>query len=92
VPDTREKWVLPANFERTISSQPRSATWLEDEVINDLGEFLTGEVTRESLLIEEFRMRTTTSNQAKLKKEEELALLIAQVEELRMSKVGETHE
>jgi hypothetical protein len=92
VPDTKEKWFLPSNFERTIPSQPRSATWLEDDVINDLGEFLTAEISRETAAIEELRMKTTASHESKLKKEEELALLISQVENLRLSKAGDSHE
>lgn len=92
VPDTKEKWVLPANFERTIPSQPRSATWLQDDVIDDLGEFLTNEVTRENSVIEDLRARTMELHQSRLKKEEELALLITQVEDLRMSKAGIPNE
>lgn len=91
-PNMKEKWSLPANFERTIPSQPRSATWLDDEVIDDLGDFLNSEIKRESAVIEEFRMKITASNQLKAKKEEELALLISQVENLRLSKVGDPHE
>lgn len=92
VPDTREKWTLPPNFERTIPSQPRSATWLEDDVVDDLGEFLTNEITRENSVIEGFRVRITELHQSRLKKEEELSLLITRVEALRMGKAGLSHE
>jgi hypothetical protein len=92
VPDTKERWTLPANFERTIPSQPRSATWLEDDVIDELGEFLNAEISREMTVIEEFRVRTTAAQQTKATKEEELARLIAQVQNHRMSKEGDSHE
>lgn len=92
IPPTKETWVLPAKFERAVASQPRSATWLDDDVIDDLGNFLRSEITRAGAVIEEFRLKTTVANQSKLKKELELALLISQVENLQFSKEEDSHE
>lgn len=92
IPNLKEEWVLPAHFERTIPSQPRSATWLQNEVIDDLGEFLAGEIARSNSAIEELRMKTTLADQEKSKKEEELEQLISQLEALRSAKSGADHE
>ena len=91
VPNVKEEWMLPASFERTLPSQPRSATWLQDEVIEDLEQFLGDEVTRKSAQIEELRLKTTQADQEKAKKEEELAALIDRLEELSSSEIGSSH-
>jgi len=91
VPNVKEEWVLPSNFERMLPSQPRSATWLQDEVIDDLDQFLSGEVARKNTQIEELRQKTTQADQEKAKKEEELAILINRLEELSSSEIGSTH-
>jgi hypothetical protein len=91
VPNVKEEWVLPANLERTVPSQPRSATWLQDEVIDDLGQFLTSEVAKKNTQIEELRQKTTEADQEKAKKEEELAALIERLEALASSESGATH-
>ncbi len=91
VPNVKEEWVLPANFERTVPSQPRSATWLQDEVIDDLGQFLTSEVTKKNTQIEELRQKTTEADQEKAKKEEELTALIERLEAMSSSEIGATH-
>jgi hypothetical protein len=91
LPNVKEEWVLPANFERTLPSQPRSATWLQDEVIDELDQFLIGEVTRKNTQIEELRLKTTEADQEKAKKEEELATLIARLEALPLPEIGATH-
>jgi uncharacterized coiled-coil protein SlyX len=91
VPNVKEEWVLPANLERTVPSQPRSATWLQDEVIDDLGQFLTSEVAKKNTQIEELRQKTTEADQEKAKKEEELAALIERLEALSSSESGATH-
>jgi hypothetical protein len=91
VPNVKEEWVLPANFERTVPSQPRSATWLQDEVIDDLGQFLTSEVTKKNTQIEELRQKTTEADQEKAKKEEELTALIERLEVMSSSEIGATH-
>ena len=91
VPNVKEEWVLPANFERTVPSQPRSATWLQDEVIDDLGQFLTSEVTKKNTQIEELRQKTTEADQEKVKKEEELTALIERLEVMSSSEIGATH-
>ena len=91
VPNVKEEWVLPANFERTVPSQPRSATWLQDEVIDDLGQFLTSEVTKKNAQIEELRQKTTEADQEKAKKEEELTALIQRLEAMSSSEIGATN-
>jgi uncharacterized coiled-coil protein SlyX len=91
VPNVKEEWVLPANFERMLPSQPRSATWLQDEVIDDLAQFLSGEVARKNTQIEELRQKTTQSDEEKAKKEEELKALIERLEALSSSQMGSTH-
>lgn len=91
VPNVKEEWVLPANFERTLPSQPRSATWLQDEVIDDLGQFLSGEVARKSAQIEELRQKTTQTDEEKAKREEELTALIKRLETLTSPEIGSTH-
>jgi hypothetical protein len=92
VPNLKEEWVLPANFERTIPSQPRSATWLQDDVVDDLSQFLTGEIARSNAAIEELRVKTTQADQEKEKKEVELALLVTQLEALQSEKIGAENE
>jgi uncharacterized coiled-coil protein SlyX len=91
VPNVKEEWVLPANFERTVPSQPRSATWLQDEVIDDLGQFLASEITKKNAQIEELRQKTTEADQEKAKKEEELTALIERLEAMSSSEIGATH-
>lgn len=91
VPNVKEEWLLPANLERTVPSQPRSATWLQDEVIDDLGQFLTSEVTKKNTQIEELRQKTTEADQEKAKKEEELTALIERLEAISSSEIGATH-
>jgi uncharacterized coiled-coil protein SlyX len=91
VPNVKEEWVLPANLERTVPSQPRSATWLQDEVIDDLGQFLSSEVAKKNIQIEELRQKTTEADQEKAKKEEELTALIERLETMSSSEIGTTH-
>jgi uncharacterized coiled-coil protein SlyX len=64
---------------------------LQDEVIDDLDQFLSGEVARKNTQIEELRQKTTQADQEKAKKEEELATLINRLEELSSSEIGSTH-
>lgn len=92
LPDFNDEWVLPAQFERTIPSQPRKSKWLEDEIVDDLVAFLSGELARENKSLEELRLKTATANQEKAKKEEELAKLIAAVESNRSAEIGASHE
>jgi hypothetical protein len=64
---------------------------LQDEVIDDLGQFLSGEVARKNAQIEELRQKTTQADEEKAKKEEELAGLIERLEALTSSEIGSTH-
>ena len=88
VPNVREEWVLPAKFDRVLSSQPRRATWMQDEVIDDLAHFLLGEVNRKRSQIEELRQKTTESDELRANKEEELKVLIDQLESLSSFEIG----
>ena len=92
LPHLKEEWVLPANFERTIPSQPRSTTWLQDEIVDDLAQFLGSEISRGNSAIEELRVKTTQADQEKSVKEEELNELIAELESIRTTKMGADHE
>jgi hypothetical protein len=92
LPHLKEEWVLPANFERTIPSQPRSTTWLQDEIVDDLAQFLGSEISRGNAAIEELRVKTTQADQEKSVKEEELNDLIAELESIRTTKMGADHE
>jgi uncharacterized coiled-coil protein SlyX len=64
---------------------------LQDEVIDDLAQFLFNEVARKSGQIEELRQKTTQSDEEKAKKEEELKALIDRFEALSSSEIGSTH-
>jgi hypothetical protein len=91
IPNVKEEWVLPENLERTLPSQPRSATWLQDEVIDDLTQFISGEIAKKSTQIDELRVKITQADEEKVKKEEELTVLIGRLESLSASEVGSTH-
>lgn len=92
IPDFNNRWYLPAHFERTVPSQPRQASWQENEIIDDLAEFLAQEVKKKNSLIEELRLKTTKADAEKAVKEEELEALIEKVEVLRSQGNGESHE
>jgi hypothetical protein len=92
IPDFKDAWQLPANLERTLPSQPRSATWQENDIIDELGSFLTAEVAKKNTAIEELRLKTTKADSDKAQKEEELAVLIQKVEALREQEAGVSHE
>ena len=62
-----------------------------DEVIDDLGQLLTSEVTKKNAQIEELRQKTTEADQEKAKKEEELTALIERLEAMSSSEIGSTH-
>jgi hypothetical protein len=91
IPNVKEEWKLPDNFERTVPSQPRSTTWLQDEVVDDLGQFLANEVNKKTSQIEELRLKTSQADNEKSKKEDELAELILQLESLIESESGSTN-
>ena len=91
IPDVTEKWELPANLERLAPSQPRSATWLQADVIEDLDGFLKAEIEKEQASIEEFRSTVTESEILRQTKEEELENLYAELEALRKSNSGGIH-
>ena len=88
IPDVTEKWELPVNMERLVPSQPRSATWLEAEVLEDLEGFINSEIDREQAKIEELRVLVTESQTLRLAKEEELEGLYEELEAIRKSSAG----
>jgi hypothetical protein len=71
-----------------VPSQPRSATWLEAEVLEDLEGFINSEIEREQAKIEELRVLVTESQNLRLAKEEELEGLYEELEAIRKSSAG----
>ena len=92
IPEMSERWSLPAHFERTLPSQSRSANWRENEVIEDLAEYLGAEMARVNGRIEELRLTVTASDIQKSEKELELLALIEQLEAMGSTKIGADHE
>jgi hypothetical protein len=88
IPDVTEKWELPVTIERLVPSQPRSATWLEAEVLEDLEGFINSEIEREHAKIEELRVLVTESQTLRLAKEEELEGLYEELEAIRKTSAG----
>lgn len=80
IPDVNEKWELPTNIERLAPTQPRSANWLETETIRELDNFLESEIENETGKVEELRQLVNESVSLRLIKEEELAVLYAELE------------
>jgi hypothetical protein len=83
LPDINERWELPADIERTISSQTRSTNWQQVENIEDLTNFFANTV-----LISENNMTALNAKSEKIEldkvaKEAELDGVINQLEELR---------
>ena len=83
LPDINERWELPNDIERTVSSQARSTNWQQVENIDDLTTFFTNSVS----LSEANMLALSTKNQKiatdKIAKEAELDSVINQLEELR---------
>ena len=83
LPDINERWELPSDIERTVSSQARSTNWQQVENIEDLTTFFTNSVS----LSEANMLALSTKNEKiatdKIAKEAELDSVINQLEELR---------
>jgi hypothetical protein len=83
LPDINERWELPTDIERTVSSQARSTSWQQVENIEDLTNFFTNSVS----LSEASMLALSTKNEKiatdKIAKEAELDSVINQLEELR---------
>jgi hypothetical protein len=83
LPDINERWELPNDIERTVSSQARSTNWQQVENIEDLTTFFTNSVS----LSEANMLALSTKNERiaadKIAKEAELDSVINQLEELR---------
>ena len=83
LPDINERWELPSDIERTVSSQARSTNWQQAENIEDLTTFFSNSVS----LSEANMLALSTKNGKiatdKIAKEAELDSVINQLEELR---------
>ena len=83
LPDINERWELPSDIERTVSSQARSTNWQQVENIEDLTTFFSNSVS----LSEANMLALSTKNGKiatdKIAKEAELDSVINQLEELR---------
>ena len=83
LPDINERWELPSDIERTVSSQARSTNWQQAENIEDLTTFFSNSVS----LSETNMLALSTKNGKiatdKIAKEAELDSVINQLEELR---------
>ena len=83
LPDINERWELPSDIERTVSSQARSTNWQQVENIEDLTTFFSNSVS----LSETNMLALSTKNGKiatdKIAKEAELDSVINQLEELR---------
>jgi hypothetical protein len=88
IPDVTEKWELPSNLERLAPSQPRAATWLQSDAIEDLDSFLKAEIEKDQASIEALRTNVTESEVLRQTKEEELESLYSELEAIRKSYSG----
>jgi len=83
LPDINEYWELPADIERTITSQVRSANWQQIENIEDLNEFLSSSVELSKEKIGSLSFKNEKILLDKKAKESELNSVIAQLEALQ---------
>ena len=88
IPDVTEKWELPTNIERLAPSQPRSATWLDTDTIQELENFLKSEIEEEVSVVEELRASITKSISLRQTKEVELERLYEELALLKKSRTG----
>lgn len=53
LPSLADQWSLPAHIERSIETEPRSATWQEMEKLANIEEFLTSRISISDELLQE---------------------------------------
>ena len=46
LPSLHEQWELPSNLTRTLDSEPRTATWRDMEILENLENFLKSKITQ----------------------------------------------
>ncbi len=87
LPDINERWELPADIERTVTSQTRSTNWQEVENIEDLAKFFTNSVSLSEAGMASLSMKNEKIAVDKIAREAELDSVINQLEEMRRNSI-----
>jgi hypothetical protein len=89
LPDINERWELPEDINRSVSSQVRSTSWQEVENIADLTHFFSSAIPHSLTSINALSTKNSKIAADKAVKEDELDALISQLEEIRYAKISQ---